>query len=189
MPALHPSARRSAHLEARTVKTILKVSSIMIPSAAFGVNHQAPSRFPPPQNLASHPKQAIAPLVAQPIPTPSAKPLPKHTKKCAQEPNEESTPGIYWEWCPHLTTALLSWLLDHPADHTILFNENKGSESQGGTAKPHAQRKQDIKAIIAKVIFEKDEKYGDTYAQQPAKFVTAVGNCLTRQVFGTPSSL
>ena len=86
MPALHSSARRSTCLAAKS-QSIFKAST-MIPSTGFGVNNQAPFHFPPPWNPVLYPQQSI-PSPTQPIP-PGNKPL-KHTKKCAQESNEESS--------------------------------------------------------------------------------------------------
>ena len=129
MPALRPSARWSTRLAAKS-QSIFKAST-MIPSTGFGVNNQAPFHFPPPRNPVPYPQQSTVPSPAQPIP-PGNKPQ-KRTKKCAQELNKESKSGIYWEWHSHLTTALLSWLLDHLDDCAILFNETKG-----GTTKSQA---------------------------------------------------
>ena len=96
-------------------------------------------------------------------------------KKCAQESSEESKSGIYWERCPHLTTALLSWLLDHPDDCAILFNETKG-----GTTKSQAREKNKIKTTIASVVFKEDNIYGEAYSQHPERFVITVNSHLMK---------
>ena len=57
MPALRPSARRSTRLAAKS-QAIFKAST-MIPLTDFGANHQAPFRFPPPQNSGSYPQQYV----------------------------------------------------------------------------------------------------------------------------------
>ena len=168
MPALCPSARQSTRLAAKS-QAIFKAST-MIPSTDFGANHQAPFHFPPPQNSGSYPQQYIL-SPAQPIP-PSNKPQ-KHTKKCAQESNEESKSGIYWEQCSHLTASLLSWLLDHPEDCTILFKESKGC-----TTKSQAHKKNKIKAVIASVVFKEDGIYSEAYSQNPERFSVAVNSHL-----------
>ena len=168
MPALRPSARRSTRLAAKS-QAIFKAST-MIPSTDFGANHQAPFRFPPPQNSGSYPQQYV-PSPAQPIP-PSNKPQ-KRTKKRAQESNEESKSGIYWERRSHLTASLLSWLLDHPEDRAILFNESKG-----GTTKSQAREKNNIKAAIASVVFKEDGVYSEAYSQNPERFSAAVNSRL-----------
>ena len=170
MPALRPSARRSTRLAAKS-RSIFKAST-MIPSTGFGANNQAPFRFPPPRIPVSYPQQAMPPP-AQPIP-PSNKPQ-KRTKKCTQESNEESKSGIYWERRPHLTANLLSWLLNHPEDRTILFNESKG-----GTTKSQAREKNRIKAIIASVVFKEDDTYREAYSQHPERFAVAVNSRLMK---------
>ena len=169
-PALCPSAHQSTRLAAKS-QSILK-TSIMIPSTGFGVNNQAPFHFPPPWNPVPYPQQSI-PSLTQPMP-PGNKPQ-KRTKKCAQESNEESKSGIYWEWCSHLTTTLLSWLLDHPDDHAILFNKTKG-----GTMKSQAREKNRIKNMIASVVFKEDDIYGEAYSQHPERFAITVNSCLIK---------
>ena len=170
MPALRPSARRSTRLAAKS-QSIFKAST-MIPSTGFGANNQAPFRFPPPRIPVSYPQQAMPPP-AQPIP-PSNKPQ-KRTKKRTQESNEESKSGIYWERRPHLTANLLSWLLNHPEDRAILFNESKG-----GTTKSQAREKNRIKAIIASVVFKEDDTYKEAYSQHPERFAVAVNSRLMK---------
>ena len=170
MPALHPSARRSTRLAAKS-QSIFRAPT-MIPSTGFGVNNQVPFRFPPPRNSVPYPQQSI-PSPAQPIP-PGNKPQ-KRIKKSARELSEESKSGIYWERRPHLTTALLSWLLDDPDDCAILFNETKG-----GTTKSQAREKNKIKTTIASVVFKEDDIYGEAYSQHPERFVIAVNNRLMK---------
>ncbi|KIK14864.1 hypothetical protein PISMIDRAFT_31708, partial [Pisolithus microcarpus 441] len=77
------------------------------------------------------------------------------------------------------TEKLLSWLLENLANRTILFNEKKDQAGQGNAAKPHAQWKKDIHAVIANFLFSSDMKYGDKYAANPGKFTSAVNACLT----------
>ena len=150
MPALRPSARWSTRLAAKS-QAIFKAST-MIPSTDFGANHQAPFHFPPPQNSGSYPQQYV-PSPTQPIP-PSNKPQ-KRTKKRAQESNEESKSGIYWEQRSHLTASLLSWLLDHLEDRAILFNESKG-----GTTKSHLKRAKRIRLRLqSRVWFSRKTAY------------------------------
>ncbi|KAL4077981.1 hypothetical protein J3A83DRAFT_4186232 [Scleroderma citrinum] len=60
-------------------------------------------------------------------------------EKNAQGSSNESQ-GVYWECYPHLTEKLLSWLWDNLADHVVLFNEKKDTNTQGTSAKPHVQR-------------------------------------------------
>ena len=78
---------------------------------------------------------------------------------------------------------LLSWLAENPADRAILFNESRASDVQGSAAKPQARCKQEIKAVIASIVFGQDTQYGELYAKQPGKFAIAVGKHLTRYVF------
>ena len=114
---------------------------------------------------------------------PNVKPQPKHTGKRGQEATDDSISGVYWERQPHLTKKLLSWLTENPADRVILFNESRSSDGEGSAAKPQARHKQEIKAVIAGVVFGQDTKYGELYAKQLGKFAIAVGKRLTRYVF------
>ncbi|KAI6009056.1 hypothetical protein EDC04DRAFT_2610774 [Pisolithus marmoratus] len=117
--------------------------------------------------------------VVQLLPPTASTSQAKHTGgKCIQDLSGGSE-AVQWEWLPHLTDKLLSWLLDNPADHAILFNEKKDQTGQGDTMKPHAQRKRDIHRVIAHIIFANDIKYGEKYATNPGKFTTAVSGCLT----------
>ncbi|KIK14783.1 hypothetical protein PISMIDRAFT_17056, partial [Pisolithus microcarpus 441] len=70
---------------------------------------------------------------------------------------------------------LLSWILQHPADHAVLFNETIDQNVQG---KPHSQRKKEINAVIANAIFHEDKQYGESYASHPARFASAVASRL-----------
>jgi hypothetical protein len=71
--------------------------------------------------------------------------------------------------------------LSHPADRAILFSEKKDCKSQDTelTQKAHGRLKKDIKAILAKHVFEHDAHYSHHYAANPGKFSTAVQSRLT----------
>ncbi|KAI6124677.1 hypothetical protein EV401DRAFT_2068717 [Pisolithus croceorrhizus] len=116
---------------------------------------------------------------AQPSQPTCLAPQVKCMGKCAQDPSAKSE-GVQWKQLPYLTEKLLSWLLENPADHAILFNEKKDQTGQGNTAKPHAQQKKDIHVIIANFLFNSNLKYGDKYAANPSKFTSAMSTCLTR---------
>ncbi|KAI5984132.1 hypothetical protein EDD15DRAFT_2375486 [Pisolithus albus] len=85
-------------------------------------------------------------FLPQPAPQTSAKSRMKHTKKRTQESTETSAnEAVHWEPYPHLTRDLLTWILQHPADHAILFNETMDENTLG---KPLSRRKKDINAVI-----------------------------------------
>ncbi|KAL4079461.1 hypothetical protein J3A83DRAFT_4185478 [Scleroderma citrinum] len=60
---------------------------------------------------------------------------------------------------------LLSWLWDNPADHAVLFNEKKDTNTQGTSAKPHGWCKKDISTVITHIVFHNDVVYGEIYAK------------------------
>ncbi|KAI6046203.1 hypothetical protein EDC04DRAFT_2888353 [Pisolithus marmoratus] len=100
----------------------------------------------------------------------------KHTRKHHQEPQEGSgSEAIHWEPYPQLMRDLLAWILQHPADQAVLFNEMMDQNVQG---KPHSQRKKDINAVITDAIFHEDRQYGESYASQPARFASVVASHL-----------
>ncbi|KAL4070235.1 hypothetical protein V8B97DRAFT_2024224 [Scleroderma yunnanense] len=99
-------------------------------------------------------------------------PSPSMPEKNAQGSSNESQ-GVYWECYPHLTEKLLSWLWDNLADHVVLFNEKKDTNTQGTSAKPHGQCKKDINAVIAHIVFHDDVVYGEIYANSAEKFTSA----------------
>ncbi|KAI6001854.1 hypothetical protein EDD15DRAFT_2361182 [Pisolithus albus] len=102
----------------------------------------------------------------------------KQARKHHQEPQERSgSEAIHWEPYPQLTRDLLSWILQHPADRAVLFNETMDHNVQG---KPHSQRKKDINAVIADAIFCQDRQYGESYTSHPAKFASAVASRLNK---------
>ncbi|KIN96524.1 hypothetical protein M404DRAFT_105014, partial [Pisolithus tinctorius Marx 270] len=77
-----------------------------------------------------------------------------------------------WERYPHLTSTLLSWLLQHPADRAVLFSSAKQRSAQEGSAslgKPHGRTKKEIHAVVAKVLFANDPEYCSGYEMQPEK--------------------
>ncbi|KAI6124916.1 hypothetical protein EV401DRAFT_1886196 [Pisolithus croceorrhizus] len=116
--------------------------------------------------------------VAHPVHSTASASQAKHIGKCAQDPSAGSE-GVQWEQLPYLMEKLLLWLLNNPADCAILFNERKDQDTQGNTAKPHAQRQKDIHAVIANFLFSSNLKYGDKYAANPGKFASAVNAHLT----------
>ncbi|KAG2340507.1 hypothetical protein BDR05DRAFT_1002503 [Suillus weaverae] len=63
-------------------------------------------------------------------------------------------------------------------DKQILFYKGKKSQPHDDSP-PSGSDKGKIHTIIAKHIFEKDEQYQNMYAEDQAKFMQAVGNCLT----------
>ncbi|KAI6046544.1 hypothetical protein EDC04DRAFT_2597986 [Pisolithus marmoratus] len=111
--------------------------------------------------------------VSQPSP---ARSQAKHTRKCHQESQDGSgSEAIHWEPYPQLMRDLLAWILQHPADCAVLFNETIDQNTQG---KPHSWRKKEINAVIADAIFHEDRQYGESYASQPARFASAVASHL-----------
>ncbi|KAI6103434.1 hypothetical protein F5141DRAFT_1217069 [Pisolithus sp. B1] len=97
----------------------------------------------------------------------SAKSKMKCMKKHTQESTEASgNEAIHWEPYPQLTRDLLTWILQHPADCAVLFNEMMDENILG---KPHSWWKKDINAVIANTIFHHDRQYGESYAAHPAK--------------------
>ncbi|KAI6041983.1 hypothetical protein EDC04DRAFT_2601286 [Pisolithus marmoratus] len=94
----------------------------------------------------------------------SAKSKMKYTKKRTQESTEASgNEAVLWEPYLQLTRDLLTWILQHPTDCAVLFNEMVDENILG---KPHSQQKKDINT------------YGESYTAHPAKFVTAVASHL-----------
>ncbi|KAI6137400.1 hypothetical protein F5141DRAFT_1060227 [Pisolithus sp. B1] len=82
----------------------------------------------------------------------------KHPRKRHQESQGGSrSKAIHWEPYPQLTRDLLAWILQHPADHAVLFNETMDQNVQG---KPHSQRKKEINVVITDAIFCEDGQYG-----------------------------
>ncbi|KIK11478.1 hypothetical protein PISMIDRAFT_19487 [Pisolithus microcarpus 441] len=115
-------------------------------------------------------------FVPQPGSQISAKSKMNYTKKHTQEAVETSgNEAVHWEPYPQLTRDLLTWILQHPADRAVLFNETMDEKIQG---KPHSRCKKDINAVIAETIFRHDRQYGESYAAHPAKFATAVASRL-----------
>ncbi|KAI5984584.1 hypothetical protein EDC04DRAFT_2914201 [Pisolithus marmoratus] len=110
---------------------------------------------------------------SQPIPQVAmSSVMTKQTKKHAQDPGK--TPGnkmVLWEPYPQLTRDLLTWILDHPADHAILFNEKIDQSMLG---KPHSMQKKNINAVIADSLFHHNQHYSDLlknkYQQQASRF-------------------
>ncbi|KIN96538.1 hypothetical protein M404DRAFT_33141 [Pisolithus tinctorius Marx 270] len=101
-------------------------------------------------------------------------------------PPQESRETIFWERYPHLTSTLLSWLLQHPADRAVLFSSAKQQSAQEGSAslrKPHGRTKKEIHAVVAKVLFANDPEYCSGYEMQPEKFNTSVYARLATYVF------
>ncbi|KAF9245414.1 hypothetical protein BU15DRAFT_71165 [Melanogaster broomeanus] len=96
----------------------------------------------------------------------------------------DPNPGIknvYWEPHPHLTDNLLAWLLDHPADRTILFYDKSNrtlSENSTSPSRASGTNKKEIHAVIAQYLFKDDTTYGSAYAIQPDKFATAIASRL-----------
>ncbi|KAI6095409.1 hypothetical protein F5141DRAFT_1068390 [Pisolithus sp. B1] len=113
----------------------------------------------------------------EPVSHPSpARSQAKHPRKHHQESQEGSrSEVIHWEPYPQLTRDLLAWILQHPADCAVLFNEMMDQNVQG---KPHSWRKKEINVVIADAIFHKVGQYGALYASQPVRFASAVASCL-----------
>lgn len=66
----------------------------------------------------------------------------------------------------------------------MLFNELKKSCNPAiSEPNPSGSQKNHIWAVIAEVIFEKDEEYKDVYAEDKHKFTMAVSNHITQCVF------
>ncbi|KIK18079.1 hypothetical protein PISMIDRAFT_110152, partial [Pisolithus microcarpus 441] len=113
-------------------------------------------------------RTTTAPPVEPTSRPPTVRSQGKQARKRHQEPQEGSgsAEAIHWEPYPQLTRDLLSWILRHPADRAVLFNETMDQNVQG---KPHSWRKKDINAVIADAIFRQDRQYGESYASHPAK--------------------
>ncbi|KAI6004885.1 hypothetical protein EDD15DRAFT_2359801 [Pisolithus albus] len=108
----------------------------------------------------------------------------RHPRKCHQESQQASwSEAIHWEQYPHLTRNLLFWILQHPADHAVLFNETIDQNVQG---KPHSHRKKEINAVITNAIFWEDKQYGESYASHPARFASVVASHLVTYIFPSP---
>ncbi|KAI6046869.1 hypothetical protein EDC04DRAFT_2887356 [Pisolithus marmoratus] len=172
MPPLRQDLRRSARLQ-------VKPRIAMLPSGG-GRGYPQYSFVPQPDLRMATSKPRTRTTAAPPMePTshpPTVRSQAKQARKHHQEPQEGSgSEAIHWEPYPQLTRDLLSWILRHPADHAVLFNETMDQNIQG---KPHSRRKKDINAIIADAIFHQDRQYGESYASHPAKFALAVASRL-----------
>ena len=89
-------------------------------------------------------------------------------------------PFISWDADPTHTDKLVSWILNHPADHHILFHDCLSNTSQLNVSdKPSGKNKKDVSAVIAKHIFEHDHIYAALYQSDPNRFATSVINRLT----------
>ncbi|KIK80357.1 hypothetical protein PAXRUDRAFT_833564, partial [Paxillus rubicundulus Ve08.2h10] len=73
-------------------------------------------------------------------------------------PNASSSEALYWESYAYLTDRLLTWLLECPTDHTILFYDKSSGESSSipTNARATGCHKKDIYPIITKELIEKD---------------------------------
>ncbi|KAI6096264.1 hypothetical protein EDD16DRAFT_1528132, partial [Pisolithus croceorrhizus] len=172
MPPLRRDLQRSAHLQ-------LKSKLVMLPSG--GSRGYPQYSFVPQSNSQMAPSKLKTRTTLGPPMEPVSHPSParsqaKHPRKRHQESQEGSgSEAIHWEPYPQLTRDLLAWILQHPADHAVLFNETMDQNVQG---KPHSWRKKEINAVIADAIFHEDGQYGASYASQPARFALAVASRL-----------
>ena len=90
-----------------------------------------------------------------------------------------SSGNVTWESNPTLTTNLIRWLVDRPADRHILFHDRATSTyipSSGD--KPSGRNKKEVLAVVAAYLFEKDPAYGSAYALDKAKFSSSLTNRL-----------
>ena len=111
--------------------------------------------------------------------------LKKSTVEVDDAGQASSSPAepIYWERFPHLTDSLLSWLLSHPADRTILFYDRRATQESGPPQeKASGRHKKDIHAAIAQHLFSEDVVYSRTYASGPDRFASAVQSRLVKYV-------
>jgi len=95
------------------------------------------------------------------------------------EPNAGQA-RIQWTADTPLTDKLVTFLLDYPADCHILFYDNKGTDISHG--RPSGKDKSTIYVVIAKHIFEDNNKYSAAFAANPAPFSASVGNHLSMWV-------
>ena len=86
---------------------------------------------------------------------------------CTPVQNQESAPTISdsfkWEKYPYLTDSLITWLLKHPVDWTILFYDKATDEALTGS-KWSGNNKKAVNAKIAQHLFTGDPVYKDLYA-------------------------
>ncbi|KAI6029172.1 hypothetical protein BKA83DRAFT_4122803 [Pisolithus microcarpus] len=90
---------------------------------------------------------------------------------------------VHWDQDPTHTKWLIHWLLDHAANHHILFHDKNMGQSSSAPPpaagdEPSGCNKKEVCLVIAKCIFEDDPMYGEQYATNPDKFQLCVMNCL-----------
>ncbi|KAG1744027.1 uncharacterized protein EDB91DRAFT_1246911 [Suillus paluster] len=77
---------------------------------------------------------------------------------------------VNWQQEPFHTDMLVQWLIQHPADSTVLFNSKCNVDH--GT--PLGKDKNEIQGLITHFIFMHDHKYGSLYASFLDKFRDSV---------------
>ncbi|KIK10916.1 hypothetical protein PISMIDRAFT_19957 [Pisolithus microcarpus 441] len=87
------------------------------------------------------------------------------------------------QWDATRTELLVSWLLNHAADHHILFhNKNTGGPSSAPPAVPGDKlsgcNKKEVRLAIASHIFAGDPIYGGQWAVNSEKFQLSIMNRL-----------
>ncbi|KAF9232943.1 hypothetical protein BU15DRAFT_80663 [Melanogaster broomeanus] len=186
MPPLHPHLRRSARLQ-QTLSNQLQVYSMAStgsrPRSTRGGGRGSKNSNPPratanppnPGPSASGSKAKTAPAKARALPPLQETHLPSSSQAKGFQ--------VYWDHVPARTDTLVEYLLTHPADCHVLFNDkntgNTTSKPQEIVEKPSGRTKKDIQAVIAKIIFEHDSAYAEAYQATPDKFQVCVGNRLT----------
>jgi len=91
-------------------------------------------------------------------------------------------PSVQWDTDPAHTDKLVTWILNHPADHNILFHDhlsNTPPPTLSPENKPSRKNKKDVTAVIAKYIFQDDQVYSTLYASDAGKFAMSVTNRLS----------
>ena len=97
----------------------------------------------------------------------------------AEDSPSPSSGNVNWENNPTLTTNLIQWLVDCPADRHILFHDRATSTyipSSGD--KPSSRNKKEVLAVVAAYLFEKDPAYGSAYALDKPKLSSSLTNRL-----------
>ncbi|KAG2100376.1 uncharacterized protein F5147DRAFT_776934 [Suillus discolor] len=146
MPALRPRLRRSARLQIQ--------SQIISPRCCkTGLKFMEPPPAPPAQGKG------------------------KHGRGGKDRATTSPTISISWQAVPQRTNRLVDYLIGHPPDCRILFaSEKKNPANCEAEGRPSGKDKNEIHAVIARVIFSDDPQYAVLYTSNPNKFRDSVYN-------------
>ncbi|KAG1889033.1 uncharacterized protein F5891DRAFT_987547 [Suillus fuscotomentosus] len=113
----------------------------------------------------------------EPSPAPPARGKGKCSIGGKDRATTSPTISISWQAVPQRTNRLVDYLIGHPPDCRILFaSEKKNPANHEAEGRPSGKDKNEIHAVIARVIFSDDPQYAVLYASNPNKFRDSVYN-------------